>query len=199
MKHKNKNKDKYLNIVRKMKVFLRNNAVEAGIPASSVTWLSKLGEIISIGPGVYREKNYEIDPEVEQFIVACQVFGEHSVIAGPSALSYYNLIEQIPQQIWLLVPAEKTTHNKNYRLIRTKLDLISGIKKHEWYRITTIERSIVDAFIYSSKIGGHKMAIAAARKAIKENQVDARNLLKIATKLNKKNVILNQWEAITLE
>ena len=36
------------------------------------------------------------------------LFGNEAVIGGLSALSYYNLIEQVPLNIWVLTPPSKT-------------------------------------------------------------------------------------------
>lgn len=39
------------------------------------------------------------------------------------------------------------------RLIRTKMDLKVGIELHADYRITSLERTIIDTFAFSSKLG----------------------------------------------
>jgi predicted transcriptional regulator of viral defense system len=189
----------YLDQLLELGLFKSKQAKAIGVPQSTLSWLVSKGEILKIGPDVYHHKDILLDPEEEEFAAACQIFGDKALIGGPSALFYYNLIEQIPNQIWLLVPPNVTTHNKKYKLIRTKANLEIGVESLKWFRIASIERSIVDAFRFQSKIGGIEMAVRAARSALKNRDVTSSQLLKIAKALYGDKQLLNYWEAITID
>ena len=157
------------------------------------------GEVTKIGFDAYHHKDLNIVPEDAEFGAACLLLGESSYIGGASALFFYNLIDQAPHQIWIVVPSKVTSHNKLYRLIRTKENLSIGIVQHEWFRIASMERSILDAFHFQSKIGGIEMALRAAKIAIKEHSVKANDLLNLAREIGWERDILKHWEAITIE
>jgi hypothetical protein len=99
----------------------------------------------------------------------------------------------------VLVPPGTTNHNPKYRLIRTKANLSIGVESHEWFRITSPERAIVDAFHFQTKLGGLEMALRAAKQAIKNNTVAARDILEVAKKPGWEQNVIDHWEAITIE
>lgn len=61
--------------------------------------------------------------------------------------------------------------------------------------MTNIERTIIEALRYSSKLGP-RLAINAARKALQDNLTTERKLGEMATKLKLRPVIEKFWEAI---
>ncbi len=67
-----------------------------------------------------------------------------SAVGGLSALFYYSLADQVPQQTWVIVPPNKRVSSKNYHLIRTKTPLKHGIVEHDGFRIVSIERAIAE-------------------------------------------------------
>lgn len=129
------------------------------------------------------------------FQIACAKFGNHAVIGGLSALFYYNLVEQVPQQTWVLVPQEKVSHVRGYRLQRTKADLTKGIVVKDGYKIVTVERAILEALKLSSKLG-ERTAIGAARKAIAERQTTEVKLGRMAKDIGLAAVLHKYFEAI---
>jgi predicted transcriptional regulator of viral defense system len=196
---KNKRTEEYLSRLSQLGLFRLADARLVGVPQRTLSWLVKKGEIIRIGSDAYHHKVIVIPPGEEDFAAACFIFGDSATIGGATALFHYNLIEQVPSQIWVLVPPATTNHNPKYRLIRTKSDLSIGIESHQWFRITSVERTIVDAFHFQTKIGGLEMALRAARQAIKNNMVKAHNILKVARQLGWEKNILDHWEAMTLD
>lgn len=191
--------EKYLKLLQPLGLFKLSQAKEVGVPQSSLSWLVSKGEVIKIGPDAYHHKEIRINPDEEDFAIACLIFGDNAAIGGASALFYYNLIEQIPNQVWVLVNPQTTTHNKMFKLIRTKSSLEIGVDTHKWFRITSIERTIIDTFRFRTKLGGVEMAVRAARLAIREKQVTSKSLLKTAKELNWSKQFLNYWEAITVD
>ncbi len=183
--------------LEKLGVFTRSDIRKIALPMSLFYKLIQDKKIEKLAHGFYfyAETN-SFKPEEIDFIVACKKFGEEAVIGGLSALAHYNLIEEIPHQIWVLVPDNKQTTSKLYRLIRTKYSSSIGIEKHIHYRITALERTLVEALIYSSKIG-LDTAVGAIVKAVKSKQTSLNKIGNMAEKMNKKDIIKKHWLSIT--
>ncbi|MEZ4744369.1 MAG: type IV toxin-antitoxin system AbiEi family antitoxin [Bdellovibrionota bacterium] len=156
-------------------------------------------DIIKIGSDAYHHAGLELTLDEQEFAPPCLLFGSDAYIGGATALYKNNLIDQPPHQIWVIVPTNVTNHNSKYRLIRTKADLQEGVEQHKWYRIASPERAIVDAFHFQTKLGGLEMAIRAARTALREKVITARDILQLAKKIGWEKDILRNWEAITVE
>lgn len=127
--------------------------------------------------------------------MACAKFGPNAVVGGLSALFYYNLAEQVPQQTWVLVPPEKRSTERGYRLIRTKAPLNVGIVEGDGYRIVSVERAVAEAFKRATKIG-ERMAIKAAREAIKQKQTTLNKVGNMAKSLGFDSHLIKYFEGI---
>ena len=189
----------YSKTLKPLGIFRLKDAKRLGVPPSTLAWMVEKGMIRRIDTDTYCHPEIAIRLEEEDFVTACLTFGKKSVIGGLSALFFHKLIEQVPSQIWVMVPPEVTSHNAKYRLIRTKANLKLGISQTEWYRITGVERTIVDAFHFQSKIGGIEMAVRAARTAIRGNLTSAHAIAEMSKQLGWQNSIYDNWEAITIE
>jgi predicted transcriptional regulator of viral defense system len=162
--------------------FTFKQAKEAGLPQSAVVRLTNTGVIEKISRGIYESSERQLDPATRDFAVACITLGEESVIGGLTALFNYGLAEEVPAKLWVLVPPTTYRTARQYRLVRTKIDLRVGVERHADYRITSLERTIVDTFIFSSKLG-EKLAYRAALRAIREKRTTPDKLFKMAHKL----------------
>ena len=163
--------------------FTFKQAKQAGLSQSEVVRLASAGVIEKISRGIYEVIERGLDPATRDFAVACISLGEESVIGGLTALFHYGLAEEVPAKLWVLVPP--TTYrpsNQHYRLVRTKMDLTVGVERHADYRITSLERTIVDTFVLSSKLG-EKLAYRAAMRAIREKRTTPDKLFKMAHRL----------------
>lgn len=184
--------------LKKLGVFTTSEAQMLGFSQPTLSRLSTSGEIIRLEKGVFRHKDAKIDFDQLDFIVAKKHFGAQSVIGLLSALAYYGLIEQAPQQIWVLVPPSIKTNSTRYRCIRVKSNLTIGINQHKNFAVTNLERTIVEAFKYATKVG-LDVALRSARLALKRKRTTATRLLKQAKELKMEKFILHHWEAITLD
>lgn len=184
-------------VLKSRRVFRTIDAVKAGIAQSTVSRLVAKGRVVKLDYGIYRHRDTVIDESKLDFIVACHRLGNDSVIGGISALFDYVLIPQVPQQIWILIPHENRGKYANYRIIHTKNDLNVAIEDHQDYRIVTIERAIVEAFRYASKIG-YQIALVAARTALAEQKTTEEKIYQTAMDLGLWNVMIPHWEAITV-
>lgn len=162
--------------------FTFKQAKEAGLSQSAVVQLVSAGVLEKISRGIYEVVGRGLDPATRDFAVACISLGEESVIGGLTALFYYGLAEEVPAKLWVLVPPTTYRPNRLYRLVRTKMDLTVGVERHADYRITSLERTIVDTFVFSSKLG-EKLAYRAAMRAIREKRTTPDKLFKMAHRL----------------
>ncbi|MDO8805864.1 MAG: type IV toxin-antitoxin system AbiEi family antitoxin domain-containing protein [Elusimicrobiota bacterium] len=176
-------------------VFTRQEAIAAGLPPAAVARLAASGAINRVGRKLFVYPDCRIDPGTLDFVVACETMGVKAAIGGLSALFHYNLTNQAPVRIWLLVPAARKTSNSIYRLLRTTAALTLEVISVDHYRIVTLERAIVEAFRYSTKIG-LETAFAAAKAAITERRTTPAKILKAAQRLNLEPFILKHWEAL---
>ena len=184
-------------VLKSLRVFRTIEAVQSGVSQSTVSRLLAQGRLVKLDYGIYHHVDTEIDDGKIDFIVACHRLGDDSVIGGLSALFEYVLIPQVPQQIWILIPHENRGKFANYRIIHTKNDLSVAIEDHQDYRIVTIERAIVEAFRYASKVG-YQTALVAARRALAEKKTTEEKIYQAAVDLGLWKVMIPHWEAITV-
>ena len=155
----------------------------------------KNGDLLKLSHGFYVHPKFEIPPEDLDFAIACAKFGPKSTIGGLTALFHYGLTEQPPAHVWVVVPPLKAYSSPYYRTIRTKTSSRGGIDTFKFYRITSIERSIIEALKFSTKIGP-RVAINAARTALREGKTTEKKLGEMAKKLKLRSAFEKYWEAI---
>jgi predicted transcriptional regulator of viral defense system len=187
---------KIINNLKTKGIVTTKDLLKMGISKPTLTRLVKEEKINHLARGLYIHPDSEvIKPEELDFIVATRIFGKRSVIGGLTALFHYVLVEQVPQQIWLIVPSDIKTRDNQYRLIRTKKVTNEGVIDNRRYRITSIERTLIDALIYSSKIG-IRTAIEAITRAIKRKQTTIKKISDTAVKMKQDKVLKKYWESI---
>jgi predicted transcriptional regulator of viral defense system len=182
--------------LRKLGVFRTADAIDAGVSQPTVSRLAMRGILIRLDHGLYHHRDTEIDLAAIDFITACARTGPDSVVGGLSALFHYGLIPQVPQQIWVLLPHTNRNKFPQYRIMRTNHDPKVGVNNEGTYRIVTIERSIVEAFKYASKLG-YQTALTAARTALSEGKTSEEKMYETAKDLGLWPVMVRNWEAIT--
>lgn len=176
-------------------VFRLKDAEKLGISQPTLSRLVKKAKVLRVGHGWYLHPASAIEPQYRDFAVACAMFGPKSVVGGPTALFHFNLIEQVPNQIWVLVDYTQNTRDPHYRCLRTKVNPKEGVEDHRYYRITNIERSIVEAMRYASK-WGQGTAIQAARTAIARKLTNESKIYRQAKALGLQKVLEKFWEAV---
>jgi predicted transcriptional regulator of viral defense system len=176
-------------------LFHLQDAKRAGVPQQTLSRLVADGEITRVDQDLYRHPDADIDPETEDYAIACAKFGTKSAIGGLTALFHYHLTDQAPQQIWIVVPPQKESKDNRYRCLRTKTSLDIGIERHPTFRIATVERAIAEGFRFATKIG-LETALKAARAAFKDKLTTPDKVMKIARELGIENYVLKYWEAI---
>jgi predicted transcriptional regulator of viral defense system len=182
------------NLLKKLGPFSLSQAEEIGISQQELSRLVKEEKIERLERGIYLHPKAKVSREID-FQIACTKFGPKSVVGGLTALFYYNLANQVPQQTWVLVPPEQRSYARGYRLIRTKTPLNVGVIHGDGFRIVSIERAIVEGFKLASKIG-ERTAIKAARIAIQQKQTTLKKIGVMAKELGLDAYLTKYFEAI---
>ena len=94
-----------------------------------------------------------------------------------------------------MVPPEKRTRETGYKLIRTKTRLDKQVTDEKGYRIVTVERAVLEALKFITKIG-ERTAIKAAREALAPRKTTEAKLAKAANELKLESVLAKHLEVI---
>jgi len=180
--------------LKKLGVFTLDQGKSLGISQQDISRLVAAKDLVRLGRGIYLHPKASLDNDVG-FQIAYSKFGSNSAIGGLSALYHYNLAEQVPGEIWVMVPPEKRTRETGYKLIRTKTRLDKQIVDEKNYRIVTVERAIVEALKFITKIG-ERTAIKAAREALANGRTTEAKLAKAAKELELESILAKHLEVI---
>ena len=180
--------------LKKLGSFTLAQAEAIGLSQQSISRLVGIQKLKRMERGVYLHPEAELDQDVG-FQIACAKFGPESAIGGLSALFHYNLAEQVPGHIWVLVPPEKRSSVRGYKLIRTRINLKQGIIKEKVYRIVSVERAILEGLKLITKIG-ERTAVKAARDALAKKKTTELKLGQAAKELGLESVLIKYLEVI---
>lgn len=183
--------------LRSLGVFRTAQAEEIGFSRWTLSRLADQGELVRVGRGIYHHRDAAVDPATLDYVAACVRVGPDALIGGLTSLFHYVLIEQVPTQVWVVVPTTNRGKFPQYRLLHTKHDPRSGVVEAGGFRIATVERSIVEAFAYATKIG-LSIAITAGRTALREEKATEKSLWDTAEVLGRVAVLRDHWEALTI-
>lgn len=164
--------------------FTYNEALLAGLNQYSISKLIEEGEITKLDHGIYCISSLDIDQEVE-FSLATKKVGAPCAVSFLSALSFYDLTDVIPKQVWLTVSEDKRTRSKNVKLFRTRAPYWSvGIVSNSIpsYLITSKERSVVDCLSHP-RVFPEKVGIEALKALLSTDPSAGGKVLKMATAL----------------
>ncbi len=184
--------------LKKLGIFNAKEAQSsAGIGRHTLSRWVKQEKLLRIDRGLYMHPKSSIDPEELDFAMAYKYFGPDAAVSGLSALFHYGLIDQAPQQVWLIVPQAKKNERKKYKCLRTSTPFTKGIEDRGCFKITNIERTLIESLKFATKLG-LRIAINATRRALKDDLTTETKLGKMATALNLKKTFDKYWEAIIL-
>lgn len=181
--------------IKKTGVFTLAQGKGIGLSQQDISRLVATKDLKRVGRGIYLHPDAKLDRDVG-FQIASAKFGPEAAIGGLSALYHYNLAEQVPGEVWLLVTPEKRTRVRGYKLIRTKTGLDKEIVDEKGYRIVTVERAVLEGLKFITKIG-EKTSIKAAREALANRQTTESKLARAAKELGLQSVLAKYLEVIT--
>lgn len=180
--------------LKKLGIFTLPQAKDLGLSQQDLSRLVAAEKIKRVSRGIYLHPKAYLEADVG-FQIACAKFGPEAAIGGLSALFHYNLVEQVPGHIWVLVPSERKTRESGYKLIRTKVSLKKNIVKEKTYRIVSLERAILEGLKFITKIG-ERTAVKAARDALAKRKTTELKLGTVAKELGLESVLIKYLEVI---
>ena len=178
-------------------VFRTADALAFGFSRWTIMRMAECGELIRVAHGFYYHPRATVDVMTVNYSVATLRFGDSAVIGGLTALYHYGLLDEGPPQVWVMVPhSVKARVPHLFRVLRTKHDPAIGVIDHGSFRMVTVERAIVEAFAYATKVG-RSTALVAGRTALREKKVTERSIHEMAVMLGREALVSAQWEALT--
>jgi predicted transcriptional regulator of viral defense system len=167
--------------------FTAYDARSLGIHPSLLSHYVKTGHLKRIRRGLYQSANYH-NPSLFQWhdLIEAVHTVKGGVICLISALSIYNLTEEIPRKHWIAIPHETSIKTGSMvKIVRYRnMDLGKAEIKLEGILIPIFdrERTIIDAF----RVISHEIAIKALKIALTKggkNKLDIRKLEEYAKQL----------------
>lgn len=169
--------------LKKIGIFDLKDAKKLGFSQSGISRLSRSGDLEKVGHGYYLHLESKVSREHLDFILICKRMGDQCVITGLTALFYYGLIRQVPNQIWIVVPKSKQLRSTYYRIIRTEnVKSKVGVVQESDFRMASLERALIESLKYSTKVGPN-LAIEATVRAIRDRRTTFKKLVETAKAL----------------
>ena len=176
-------------------LFTAEDVAELGIHATTLGRWAKDGKIERVDRGLFWHPNSALQEDALDYAIACRLFGPEAFIGGLTALAHYQLLDTAPKKIWVVVPHNKATTRKRFRLLHANRDATVGVEKKRFYRISGLERTLAEALYYATKIGADT-ALTATMNAIHRKQTSPEKILRMAANLNIKSSVMRHWEAL---
>ena len=186
-------KIEFLRTEFKEKCFSTKEAFVLGVSPRMLSFYVNKGSLKRVRRGHYIFPEFESDEDFQFSDIANNSKGiKESVICLISALSYWELTDEIPRSYWLAIPNNYSIpkKNKNLKIIRPR-NLTTGVIwktiAGQTVRITTPERSVCDAFKYLDE----ETAITSLRFYLDqdEEKVIVNELLDMAHKLKSPKIV----------
>lgn len=176
-------------------IFRTADAEAEGITQSTLWRMAAAGEVVRLGHGLFQHPEADVAPTELDYVVACARFGPLALIGGLTALFHHQLIAEAPPQVWVVVPPAIKARSPLHRCLRSTHDPKVGVEEHRFFRIATLERAVVEAFAYATKVGALN-AVMAARAALSSDRTTEAQLYGMAEQLGVKNAVLKHWEVL---
>ncbi|MFH1727093.1 MAG: type IV toxin-antitoxin system AbiEi family antitoxin domain-containing protein [Pseudomonadota bacterium] len=165
--------------------FKSSEVRKAGVNTALISYYIKTGLIERIDRGVYKNPNYSSDNFAFEDLFQSALGIKNGVICLISALSYWELTDEMPRVHWIAIPNKaKAPVRKNVKIIRMRnFNLgISKIKEKNYtIKIYNQERTIIDSFRLLDK----EVAIKALKAYFNHNKLkpDIKTLTRYAKAL----------------
>ena len=188
-------KNKNLNIFNG-KPFSRKELEIMGFTGNHIQVLLKAGKIERLSHGIYHIPGDNLGDE-ENFRIASLRTKEKCAVCLLSALAFYHLTDVIPKKTWILVDFDKRSTSKHLRIFRSRNPHWRiGIIQEKGYKITSLERTLVDCLTYRRLIGTG-VATEALRKAIRDRKTTLAKVFAVAKSLEADKRIFPYIEALS--
>lgn len=160
-------------------------ALDFGVSKMTLTHMVREGVLHRSARRIYTTKTDWLADPLRRYAPACSLYSD-AVVAGISALTYYDLTDEEEKKIWLAFPQHHRVVNQEYRMIYPSgVSYTLGITRHRIgkreVRIYGLEKSVVDAFKYLPLDVAHK----ALRAYLKRKDHNLEKLTKYAKQMRK--------------
>jgi predicted transcriptional regulator of viral defense system len=183
--------------------FKTGDAVKAGVHPRDLYALRDAGFLVELSRGVFRLTDVEIDSYLD--LVAVSRRSPQGAICLNSALSFWDLTDEVPGEVHLAVPRGAHRPSIDYPptrvhvfaaytfdLGRERVNLDSG----EEIDIYSPERSVVDAVRLRSQVGT-SVAYEALRRYLRRPGASSGELLRLARQLRAGKPVASALEVLT--
>ena len=183
--------------------FKVGDAVEIGIRPRDLYALRDEGFLVELSRGVYRPADAEMNPYLD--LVAVSWRSPRGSICLNSALSFWDLTDEVPAEVHLAVPRGSHRPRISYPPVRVhvfaaytfdlgreRLRLDSG----EEINIYSQERSVVDAVRLRGRVGTG-VAYEALRRYLRRPGASTGELLRLARRLRAGGPMADALEVLT--
>jgi predicted transcriptional regulator of viral defense system len=149
--------------------------VAQGIAATTISRMLEDGDIIRLSRGLYQLSDAPLDTQHDLAEAAKRV--PNGVICLVSALSYHELTDQLPRQVWMAIGAKDwapADHGPKLRLIRMTDALLirdtdTAVIGHVPVRVFNVPRTLADCFRFRAKVG-LSVAVEALQEALRRRR-----------------------------
>ncbi len=165
--------------------FTLKETTSLGVTRYMIAKAIKSGIIQKLDHGLYKkiQKQQNQIFDTSKFEKVSGRAKDPSCVCLWSALYYYDLTDEIVDRVWIYVPYSKVIRDKDARIVRKRAaDWKSGITKKDGFKITSIERTIIDCFL-SKKHISLKDSINIARASIKNKKTTLNKLVSMTKEM----------------
>jgi len=160
--------------------FTAQQAKEVGFSWERLSSNADTGRFNRVQHGVYRLSQFPGSKYGDLFIAWLNA-GKNSVISHESALSLYELSDQLPAEIHVILTRNSSRRKKGFR-IHTNVLSPDEITWKEGLKVTTVERTLVDVLSYGI---AQEQVDLAVQQALQRGLITSESLLKQASKHSK--------------
>ncbi len=184
-------------------VFKASEALEVGIHPRDLYALRDRGFLIELSRGVFRLADAEMIPYLD--LVAVSQRSPQGTICLNSALSFWDLTDEVPAEVHLAVPRGAHRPVIDYPPVRVHVFAASSfgfgrerfrLDSGEEIFIYSPERSVVDAMRLRSQVGTD-VAYEALRRYLRQPGASPGDLLRLARKLRAGGPMSDALEVLT--
>jgi len=170
-------------------VFRTKEALEAGVHRRDLYALRDAGFLVEISRGLYRLTDAEATPYID--LIAVSRRSPRGIICLNSALSFWDLTDEVPAEVHLAVPRGSRPPSIEYPPTRVHVFAADtfelGIEQvhldsREEIRIYSPERTVVDAMRLRGQVGTD-VAYESLRRYLRHPGASSGELLRLARKL----------------
>ncbi|MDY7038547.1 MAG: type IV toxin-antitoxin system AbiEi family antitoxin domain-containing protein [Thermodesulfobacteriota bacterium] len=201
MQSKNTQKDRIIDLARKLGVVRVRDLSDRGLHHESLRRLCKDGVLVKTGRGLYELSDADVTEHHTLALVGKRI--PNAVICLLSSLQFHDIGTQSPSKVWIAIDRKAAKPHADYPTIRivrfTGSSLSEGIEMHDiegvTVRIYNPAKTVADCFKYRNKIG-LDVSLEALRECIRGRRCTHDELWHYAKVCRVANVMRPYLEAV---